>query len=250
MKRKVVCIIQARIGSTRLPGKVLLPLEGKAVILHDVDRVLAAKTVDAVVVATTVQPADQKIIDVINGYDARVSTFRGSEEDVLDRYYKAAKEAQADVVIRITSDCPLIDPVVIDRVVSAFLDTPDIDYVANVLGEHTYPNGMDIEVVAFPILEQLWKNTTDPFDREHVTVYIKKYPEQFKTKNIKNGVDYSFHRWTLDEEKDFQLISYVYKKLYAQNPLFTMEDVLKLFDENPALITMNQDVQQKNPQFG
>lgn len=249
MKLKVVCIIQARMGSTRLPGKVLLPLEGKAVILHDIDRVLAAKTIDAVVIATTTKSDDQKIVDTVAGYNPRVSVFRGSEEDVLDRYYKAAKEVQADVVIRITSDCPLIDPIIIDEVVTAFLRTPSIDYVANVLGEYTFPNGMDVEVVAFSILEQLWKKTTDPFDREHVTVYIKKYPEQFITKNIKHAIDYSFHRWTLDEEKDFQLISYIYKKLYAKNPLFTMEDILKLFDENPELISVNQDVQQKNPQF-
>ncbi len=243
--KHIVCIIQARMGSTRLPGKVLLDLEGKAVLLRVIDRVLESKKINQIVIATTTNPNDQKIVDLVKNYNPRVSVFRGSEEDVLDRYYQAAKEAKADVIARITSDCSLIDSEVIDKVVNAFLEEKDADYSANVLGKRTYPRGLDVEVFSFKALEKIWQKARDEEDREHVTLYLRKNPNLFKCQNVTNDIDYSYHRWTLDEEADYKLIKIIYQELYHKNPNFKMREIIKLFEKNPELIKINQDVEQK-----
>lgn len=246
IKEKIVCIIQARTGSTRLPNKVLLPLEGKALLLRVVDRVLKSKYIDAVVVATTTNPNDQKIVDLVKDYKPDVFVSRGSEEDVLDRYYRAAKEFGADIVVRITSDNPMIDPDLIDRAVKEFLAQPALDYASNNIGVRTFPRGTDVEVVRFSTLERVWQTAKEPIDREHVTIHIKRFPEKFKTHSVQNKVDLSFHRWTVDEQADYELAKTIYSRLYPRKPNFRMSDILKLFDEDPDLIKINQHVEQQN----
>lgn len=251
MKNKnVVCIIQARMESGRLPGKILLDLEGKPVLLRGVDRVLESKKINQVVVATTIKPHDQEIADLIKNYHPRVAVFRGSEEDLLDRYYQAAKEFKAGIIIRITSDCPLIDSEVLDKVINVFLQSgEDIDYVANILIKRTYPRGLDVEVFSFNVLEKMWREIKreEKYYREHVTSFIRGNPDLFKCKNITHDIDYSFHRWTLDVEEDYGLIKIIYQELYPKNPNFKMKEIIELFNKRPELIKINQDVEQKNP---
>ena len=249
MKPKIICIIQARTGSTRLPNKIFLPLEGKPILLRVLDRVLESKFINTVVVATTTKPNDQKIVDLLSGYKSNVFVTRGSEEDVLDRYYEAAKQFKADVVVRITSDNPMIDPDLIDRVITEFLERPDLDYASTNIGKHTFPRGTDVEVVRFSTLEKLWKTTTEPIDREHVTIHFKRFPDNFKTHAVINDVDLSFHRWTVDEEADYELAKAIYSRLYSKKPHFRMADVLTLFKEDANLIKINQHVEQQNAKY-
>ncbi len=248
--QKVVCIIQARMGSTRLPGKVLLPLEGRPMLFQLLDRVLDAKTIDHVVVATTVQPRDEVIAAAVLDYgSAQVTTYRGSEEDVLDRYYQAAKELQADIVIRVTSDCPVIDPQIIDLLVQKVLDDTTLEYASNVLGKLTFPRGLDAQVIRFSTLEKIWQIATEPEDREHVTIYLRKHPEGFKTFALQSPIDYSEHRWTVDEPDDYRLMTLIYQRLYPTNPKFRLSDILRLMEQDHTLQTINAHVHQKLSHF-
>src|SRR3989344_1128542 len=242
---KVICVIQARMGSSRLPGKVLMNLEGKPVLLRVLDRVLRARTINHIIIATTDNPNDQKIIELVSGYHPKVSVFQGSEHDVLDRYYKAALAGKAEVVVRITSDCPLIDWGVLDKVVSRFLEAKNVSYISNVGKKRTYPRGLDVEVFGFKDLERAWREAKLPAEREHVTPYIRNHPEIFNALDVENDEDYSFHRWTLDEIDDFKLIEAIYKNLYPKKSDFVMADVLALFERNPDLIKINAHVEQK-----
>jgi spore coat polysaccharide biosynthesis protein SpsF len=198
----IVCIIQARSGSSRLPEKVLMPIEGEPMLLHIIDRVLKSTFIDRVVVATTVDERDTKVAELISKHPSeKLSVFRGSEEDVLDRYYQAAKENGARIIVRLTGDCPLIDPKVIDLVISRYLEG-DYDYVSNVL-ERTFPRGLDTEVFSWEVLERLWKECEADSEREHVTLRIVKHPDEFTTGNVKNVTDLSRYRWTVDEQGGF-----------------------------------------------
>lgn len=243
--KKTVAIIQARMGSTRLQGKVLLPLCNITVLEHVIERVKMAKTIDHVIIATTVKPADKQIEKLVVGLkDKRVTVYRGSEEDVLGRYFEAATLSRADIIVRITSDCPLIDPEVVDLVVNKF-KKGSFDYVSNVLSERTYPRGLDVRAISYKVLERLHKEAVDNEDREHVTIFIEKNPKLFKTANVKNKTDYSFHRWTLDEPRDYRLIKLLFNSLYHKKRNFVMKDVLKLFEKDASLIKINEDVVQK-----
>lgn len=245
----IVCIIQARTGSTRLPNKIFFPLQGKPILLRVIDRVLESKSFENIVVATSTKPNDQKIIDLVRGYHPRVATFIGSEEDLLDRYYQAAKEAKADIVVRITSDNPFIDPEVIDKAVKLFRSEPGLQYVSNNIGTHTYPRGLDTEVVAFSTLETLWRNTTEFIDRENVTIHIKRFPEQFKWKSLQNDIDLSSYRWTVDEEADYRFAEAVYDAIFPVNPHFRMKDIIAFLEENPNIRNINAHVEQKNAKY-
>lgn len=212
---KVVCIIQARMGSTRLPGKVMLGLCGKTVLGHVIERVKMVKNIDEIVIATTTKEDDSIIVEEALKYDVKV--FRGSEEDVLSRYYYAAKENDADVVVRITSDCPLIDPEIIDEMLSRFkylYKENKVDYLSNTL-ERTFPRGLDAEIFSFKILEDAFINAEKYHQREHVTPYIYENANKFKlVGGYQKDIDYSYHRWTLDTEEDFELIRRIYLHLY------------------------------------
>jgi spore coat polysaccharide biosynthesis protein SpsF (cytidylyltransferase family) len=231
---KTVAIIQARMQSTRLPGKVLADLNGKPALYRVVERAECAKTLDAVVVATSTEPADDVLERLCNEYN--IECFRGSENDVLDRYYRAALKFQAEVIVRLTADCPLLDPQVIDRVVSAF-GKDQYDYVSNNI-ECTYPNGLDTEVIRFEALEQAWQEARLKSEREHVTPYITKNPHIFHLSNVTNDEDFSALRWTVDEPEDLEFVQAVYKG--CPEGKYTMDVVLNLLQENPHLIEINK----------
>lgn len=239
---KVVAIIQARMGSTRLPGKVLLDLVGEPMLARVVKRTRRAQMLDEVVVATTVRPADEAIERLCS--ERSWPCFQGSEEDVLDRYYQAALAHRAEAVVRITSDCPLIEPEIVDRVVQEFLDAqPDIDYVSNIFPKRMFPRGLDTEVVRFDVLEKVWYEDHDPAWREHVTPYICRHPELFNIHSIANEVDLSHMRWTVDTIEDLEFVQCIYG--YFGHDHFSWREVLSVLDEHPKWIEINQKVAQK-----
>lgn len=240
---RIVAIIQARMGSTRLPGKVLMDIGGKTMLAHVVDRTRRAKLLDKILVATTLNPHDERII--VECDRLGVLVFRGREEDVLDRYYQVAREYKADVIVRITSDCPLIDPEVIDTVVRYYLENRSkLDYVSNTL-TRSYPRGLDVEVFPFNILERTWREAREAYQREHVTLYIYEHPEIFRLANVKNSEDLSYLRWTVDEEKDLEFVREVYKRLYKEDEVFLMQDILYLLKREPQLLEINKEIKQR-----
>ncbi len=238
---KVVAIIQARMGSTRLPGKVLLDLHGRTMLQRVVDRTRAAKLVDEVVVATTPHESDEPIIEECRRLD--VPCFLGSEEDVLDRYNRTAEAHAADVVVRITSDCPLIDPSETDRVVRAFLDSRP-DYASNFL-RRTYPRGLDSEAMSTATLAHAWLEARRPYERIHVTPYIYGHPETFQLLSVTGRADYSNYRWTVDTAEDLEFVRQVYRLLGARETAGWRE-VLSLLRANPRLAEINRNVRHKD----
>jgi spore coat polysaccharide biosynthesis protein SpsF len=236
---KVVAIIQARMGSSRLPGKVLKDLDGETVLSRVVRRVERANLIDEVLVATTDQTPDDAIVEECNLCSVRV--FRGNEDDVLDRYFRAAQLNKADVVVRITSDCPLIDPEITEETVRAFL-SQEADYASNAL-ERTYPRGLDTEVMTLQALQRAWSAADQPYQRAHVTPYIYEHPDEFKIVTVTGDSDFSRHRWTLDTPEDLEFIRAVYARLRGRD--FRWHDVLQVLEREPALIALNRDVAQK-----
>lgn len=233
---RIVAIIQARVGSTRLPGKVLKDICGKPMIWHVIERVKKAKLVEKVIVATTVKEEDDEIVKIAE--QCGVKSFRGSEDDVLDRYYQAAKELGADVIVRVTADCPLIDPLIIDKTIEFFLKG-NFSYVSNAL-KPTFPDGLDVEVFSFEALHKAWEKATKLSEREHVTPYIWKHPEDFKIGNFESGLDFSHLRWTVDKEEDLQFVREVYKRIGKE--FFHMEDILELLRKHRELTDINRGI--------
>lgn len=238
---KVVAIIQARMGSTRLPGKVLKDLAGEPLLARVVSRTLRAKSMNDVVVATTKDPTDDAIVDLCQ--ERGWQFFRGNQEDVLDRYYQSALAFEADIIARITSDCPLIEPEIIDRMVNEFLSHyPEVDYVSNSL-QRTFPLGLDVEVMSFDALEKAWQEDNNPIWREHVTPYLRRHPKKFRTRNVASDIDYSYMRWTVDTIEDLTFIRKIYN--HFQSDIFTWREVLRLLEIHPEWLKINQEVQQK-----
>ena len=237
---KVVAILQARMGSTRLPGKVLLDLAGRTMLARVVRRVRRAPGIDEVVVATSVASGDDPIVEECRRLDA--ACFRGSEPDVLDRYYRAAAALQADVAVRITADCPLIDPGESGRVVRAFLERKP-DYASNILCR-TYPRGLDTEVMTAATLARAWREATEPYQRTHVTPYVYQHPERFRLLAVTGEEDLSVHRWTVDAPDDLELVRAVYLRMDGEDA-FSWHDVLRLVREEPWLGELNRHVRHK-----
>ena len=248
MQKNIVCIIQARTGSTRLPNKIFLELEGRVVLGWDIERLTESKLINKIVIATPDSPENDVIENYVKENYPDTGIYRGSENDVLDRYFRAAKKYHADIVIRITSDCPLIDAEVVDKVIRVFLDS-EVDYASNVLGKRTYPRGLDTEVFSFANLERIWKEAKGKDDREHVTLYLRKHPEIFTTAGVANNKDYSAYRLTLDEQADYDLIKIIYQKLLPKNKYFKLEDIIKLLEDNPELVKINEHVEQKYAKY-
>ncbi len=234
-------IIQARRGSTRLPGKVLADIAGEPMVQRVIERVKAATLLDKVILATTVEERDTPLATLAGSLDVEV--FRGSVDDVLDRYYQAAKSFGVEVVVRVTADCPLMDPSIIDRAVTTFLEG-DCDYASTAYPVPTFPDGLDVEVFSIWTLEKAWKGTSLPSEREHVTPYIWKNPHIFRLKNIVNPEDLSAMRWTVDEERDLQFVREVYCHLDdGTGRIFGMNEVLSLLERHPELLEINQGIQ-------
>lgn len=240
---KTVIIVQARMTSTRLPGKIMKEVLGKPLLEYQVERMRRVKSADEIVIATTWGDADRVVVDFCDRLS--LLCFRGSEQDVLSRYYEAAKTFHADVVVRLTSDCPLIDPSIVERVLQYYFDHPAVyDYVSNGL-IRTYPRGMDTEVFPVRVLEEAFREATDPQDREHVTSFFYRQDRGYRVSNVAYSRDCSRHRWTVDTEEDFILIKQIIEILYPVKPDFSMEDVLDLIERDPGLFAINAHVEQK-----
>lgn len=237
---RTVAVIQARTGSTRLPGKVLLPLLGEPVLAHVVRRASRASVLDAVVVATTTAPGDDPIEALASRHGWPL--VRGSEEDLLDRYLLAARTYRADRVVRVTADCPLIDPSLVDAVVAALVAS-GADYSSNTLPPRTYPRGLDVEAFTMAALETAGQEDDDPSQREHVTPYLYRNPDRFHLVGVPGAADNSNHRWTLDTPEDLALITRIYDAL--GNDEFAWTDALALVSANPDWELVNRDVVQK-----
>jgi spore coat polysaccharide biosynthesis protein SpsF len=231
----LLAIVQARISSTRLPGKVLMPLLGEPMLLRQLERVSRASLLDGIVVATSTDTSDNAVQSVCAA--AGYAVFRGSLDDVLDRFYRAAVENGAEDVVRLTADCPLTDPKVIDDVIRLHLDG-GFDYTSNVMPP-TFPDGLDIEVMRFGVLRDAWGEAHLPHEREHVTQFILQRPERFRLGCLLAERDLSGLRWTVDEPADYQFASAVYQRLYAADPSFGTEAVLALLEREPGLIRLN-----------
>lgn len=243
--QKVVAIIQARMGSTRLPGKVMLNLCGKTVLGHVIERVKQSKRINEIVIATTTHTRDDCIVDEAKKHS--VKFFRGSEDDVLSRYYNAGKEIKADIVVRITSDCPVIDTIIIDKMVGKFLNlfkNNKIDYMSNTLNR-TFPRGLDAEIISFLVLEKIFKEAQKQHEREHVTPYIYQNPHKFKLVGFKNEINYSCYRWTLDTPEDLNVITMIYKYLYSEKKVFWLDDIIDFIKTHPEIHDINKHVEQK-----
>ncbi len=234
----IIAIIQARVGSTRLPNKVLLPLGGKTVLEQVASRVGRSKLINKVMVATTTNSDDDAIVEILE--KAGIESFRGSENDLLDRYYQAAKLHKPKHIVRITADCPLIDSDVIDAVISLHLKDKN-DYTASAFVE-TFPDGLDVDVMTFKALEESWKNATIPYQREHVTQFIAKNPHRFKIGNHYHTENLSDKRWCMDEPNDYAFVEAVYSALGAERDYFGMEDVLRFLSANPDVEKINQNI--------
>ncbi len=258
---RIIAIIQARMGATRLPGKVLLDLGGQPMLVRVVERVRRASRLDGVVVATTVETRDDPVAELCRqrGYGC----FRGSLHDVLDRYYQAARASRAEVVVRITADCPAVDPELIDLTVDA-LQEAGADFAANRLPppwSRTYPNGLDVEACTFAALERAWQEADQPFQREHVLPFLYEgipadalrstqnagtvSPRGFQVLLLNHDPDCGSHRWAVDTPEDLELMRRIYAH-FGNRDDFTWTDVLALFESQPELAQINASVRQKS----
>lgn len=242
----IIAIVQARMTSTRLPGKTMRILSGKPLLQHVVDNLKKSKNIDKLVVATTTDSED----DIIDLWCKKNSIFsyRGDREDVLSRFYECALKYKADAIVRVTSDCPLIDSIIVDSVIDLF-KTTNSDYATNSLIK-SFPHGLDIEIFSFDALRESFENTKKQNDREHVTQYIRSRPEKFKLTNFLSSGDYSgvysSIRVTIDEDEDFELVELIINKLGND---INLKDLLKLYQEDPDLFNINKGAKSRHKEY-
>lgn len=242
MNNKVVVIIQARMQSSRLPGKVLRKVLGKPLLEYLVDRIKKSKLTDEIVIATTTNEEDNEIADFCK--KCKVKFFRGPEDDVLLRYFQTSIEFEANHIVRICSDSPLLDPRVLDDMLEIYLNNGPYDYLSNTV-DQTYPLGMNIEIFPFSILSFLNQNCIKEYEREHVTPYIYTHPKKFKMYLKHLNKNYSNLRLTVDEIEDFSVVKEIIESLYKLNPNFGLKDILNLYEINPRLFDLNAKILQK-----
>lgn len=229
--------------STRLPGKILKQVLGKPLLEYQLERLRRVRLADQIVIATTGNDSDQPIVDFCAQHG--ISCFRGSENDVLARYHGAATHFEADTVVRITSDCPLIDPAVVEQVIRCYLDRrTELDYVSNCL-ERTWPRGMDTEVFSCSALHEAFSEATEQAEREHVTPFIYRQPQRYRLENVAAAENLAQHRWTVDTAEDFELVSKLLAALYPAKPDFSLADILDLLKKHPDWAAINAHVEQK-----
>jgi len=233
-----IAIIQARMGSSRLPGKVLMEIDNKPLLKFMYERVDKATLIDKIVIATTISEIDDPIVDLCknNNYEY----YRGSEDDVLDRYYQAALPFNPKTVIRLTADCPLCDPNLVDKTIMLF-NKKNVDYASNTVPPDSkkYPDGMDVEVFSFKSLKSAWKNSVDKKEREHVTFYFWKSNNDFSTALLDNNHDWGKYRITVDYEEDFICIQEINKILKIQNQFGSVKEVVSILEKNPDIFNLN-----------
>lgn len=236
MTGRVVAIMQARMSSSRLPGKVLHPLCGRPMFLRQIERLRRCKMIDEIIVATSTGPEDGAIADAC--ISEGIPCFRGSLTDVLDRYHEAAAFAGNPThVVRLTADCPLADPEVIDACIDLHLRSA-ADYTSNTIERH-FPKGLDVEVMTANALETAWREGTSAYDREHVTPYLYGHPEQFRLETLKADFDRGDWRWTVDTAADMEVVEAVYQALYETNPAFDTDDVIAFLKRNAEIAGLN-----------
>jgi spore coat polysaccharide biosynthesis protein SpsF len=235
----ILGIVQARMASTRLPGKVLMPLAGAPMLERQIERLQRSTRMDRLIVATTAGVEDDALASLTEGLG--LECYRGSAEDVLDRYFRAAEAHSPSHVVRLTADCPLADWQLIDRTIELAVGG-GFDYVSNVL-RPTWPDGLDAEVLTFAALEAAWHDARSPVDREHVTQFILKHPERFSQGSLENHIDLSALRWTVDEPRDYEFVCRVYEELYPSNPAFATDDVLEFLRKRPELLDINSGIE-------
>jgi spore coat polysaccharide biosynthesis protein SpsF len=242
MLQKILIVVQARMASSRLPGKVMLPILGKSLLTRMAERLQMVQHAIEIVIATSVNPED----DIIEqeAINIGVPFFRGSSENLLERHYLAARRHNADIVLKIPSDCPLIDPHIIDQVIDFFFENPGkYDYVSN-LHPATWPDGNDVEVMTMHCLEKTWRLATRQLEFEHTTPYIWENPDQFSIGNVSwdSGKDYSMsHRFTIDYLEDYEFIKRVYEELYPSNSNFSCQDIIDLLIRKPEIYHINAE---------
>lgn len=238
----ILGLIQARMSSTRLPKKVMRLIGGEPMLFRQIERLRDSKRVDQWAVVTSTDPTDAELVSECTKRGCQV--FAGSLEDVLDRYYKAALAIRPSQVVRVTGDCPIIDPEIIDDLID-FHMAGGFEYSSNAL-EPTFPDGLDCEIINWSVLEQAWKEAKLPSEREHVTPFIYKdfkTAPKFKIGSYKSQINYSHFRWTVDEVRDFELITEIFENLYTHNPKFRTGDVLELLKKKPALASLNSSIE-------
>lgn len=243
-QKKIAAIVQVRLTSTRLPGKVLMDIAGKPMLWHVINRLKYSKKLGDIILAIP----NTKENDILEKFakENKVKYFRGSEEDVLSRYYETAKSFECDIMVNITSDCPLIDPRVVDLIIKRHLSS-NTDYTSNIL-KRTFPRGLDTEVFNFEILEKIQREVKEPYQREHVTLYIRQYPERFNVQNIiaNKKLRRPELRLTVDTKEDLKLIREIYRHLYKPKKIFTTEEFIDFLDKNPELKKINAHIKQKS----
>jgi len=241
-KINIVTVIQARTGSSRLPNKIFLPLSNAPLLYRMYERVAASKLRGTIIIATTTDKNDDQVEELCKEY--QLNCFRGHPTDLLDRHYQAAKLLTADAVVKIPSDCPLIDPNIIDKVLQFYIDNSDkYDFVSN-LHPPTYPDGNDVEIMSFEALKDALENAKLELEREHTTPYFWENPDRFRIGNVvwETGLDYSMsHRFTIDYEKDYNFIKQVYDELYPINNKFTLKDIFYLLERKPDIKKINEE---------
>jgi spore coat polysaccharide biosynthesis protein SpsF len=244
---KTVAIVQARMASTRLPGKVLREIAGKPMLEHVINRVKSSQMTDEIVIATSRNERDEPIVELAKRLN--VVWFVGSEEDVLDRYLKAAKQVAADIVVRITGDCPLVDPHTIDRIVRRYIKL-NVDYTRTLIDQNnsrSFPRGLDTEVFSINVLRKVHELAKKSREREHVTIFIYEHPKMFKIKIIEaeESLQRSKYRLCVDVEEDLRLITEIYNRLYVPSGIIDIKEAIKLLDNNPNLQKINSHVKQR-----
>jgi spore coat polysaccharide biosynthesis protein SpsF len=241
---RTAIILQARMGSTRFPQKVMKPIQGKPMIQLQIERLMAAEGVDEIILATTVNPSDDILCDLAK--ELKINYYRGSELDVLDRFYRTADLYSIDNIVRCNADCPLIDPLVVSSVINAYKNNlPNYDYVSNILIP-SFPVGMHTEIFKFEALKEAHHNSVDPLEREHVTPYIYRRANIFSLNNISCKTDLSSYRLTVDYEVDFMVVKKIFDSLYSKNKLFGMYGIIQFLNDNPKIKAQNSFIEKKS----
>ncbi len=232
---KIVAVIQARMGSTRLPGKMDMLIGEKSILWHVIHRLKKSKLINEIVLATSTNENNNILIERANEF--KIKSYKGNENDVLDRFYQATKDMQPYLIIRITGDCPFLDPEIVDKVISLQIDT-NADYASNI-HPPTFPDGLDVEVIKFKVLKECWENAKKRSEREHVTPYIYNNANKFKIINLSNEINYSSLRFTLDEKEDLILLNQIYSKIGKYD--FNFEELINTIKSNPKILDINQE---------